>query len=152
MQRSPLRDFVVGLFVLCGLGSMGYLSLQVGGILGNGPGGFKLYATFEQVGDLKPRAAVVIAGVKVGQVVSIELDEFLEARCLLDVNPMLDLDVETSAAIRTAGLLGEKYVALVPGGSDEMLSSGDQIGRTESAISIENLVGKFVTGAGLEEK
>ena len=152
MQRSPIRDFVVGLFVLCGLGSMGYLSLQVGGILGNGPGGLTLYATFDQVGDLKPRAAVVIAGVKVGQVVSIELDEILRARCLLDVDRNLDLDIETSAAIRTAGLLGEKYVALEPGGEDQMLSSGDEIGRTESAISIENLVGKFVTGAGLEEK
>ena len=152
MQRSPLRDFVVGLFVLCGLGSIGYLALQVGGILGNGPGGFKLYATFDQVGDLKPRAAVVIAGVKVGQVVSIELDEILRARCLLDVDRSLDLDIETSAAIRTAGLLGEKYVALEPGGEDQMLSSGDEIGRTESAISIESLVGKFVTGAGLEEK
>ena len=152
MQRSPIRDFVVGLFVLCGLGSMGYLSLQVGGILGNGPGGLKLYATFDQVGDLKPRAAVVIAGVKVGQVVSIELDELLRARCLLDVDPILDLDVETSAAIMTAGLLGEKYVALEPGGSDETPVSGDEIGRTESAMSIENLVGKFVTGAGLEEE
>jgi len=152
MQRSPIRDFVVGLFVLFGLGSIGYLSINVGGLYYSGPSGFELYATFDQVGDLKPRAAVVIAGVKVGQVVSIELDEILRARCLLDVDPSLGLDVETSAAIMTAGLLGEKYIALEPGGSDDMLVSGDEVGRTESALSIENLVGKFVNSAGLEEK
>lgn len=152
MQRSPIRDFVVGLFVLLGLGSIGYLSINVGGLYYSGPSGFELYATFDQVGDLKPRAAVVIAGVKVGQVVSIELDEILRARCLLDVDPSLGLDVGTSAAIMTAGLLGEKYVALEPGSSDDMLVSGDEVGRTESALSIENLIGKFVNNAGLEEK
>lgn len=152
MQRSPIRDFVVGLFVLLGLGSIGYLSFEVGGFGSNGSRGFKLYATFDRVGDLKPRAAVVIAGVKVGQVVSIELDEILRARCLLDVERDLGLDTETSAAIMTAGLLGEKYVALEPGGSDDMLASGDEIGRTESAISIEKLIGIFMNSAGLEEK
>ncbi len=151
MQRSPVRDLVVGLFVLFGLVSIGYLSIQVGGLYYSGPSGFKLIATFDEVGDLKPRAAVVIAGVKVGQVVSIELDTILRARCELDVDPSLGLDVETSAAIMTAGLLGEKFVALEPGGSDEMLESGDEISRTVSALSIENLVGKFVDDSDLGE-
>lgn len=151
MQHSPVRDLIVGLFVLSGLASIGYLAIEVGGLYYSGPSGFKLIATFDEVGDLKPRAAVVIAGVKVGQVVSIELDEILRARCKLDIDPDLDLDVETSAAIRTVGLLGEKFVALEPGGSDQLLESGDEIGRTVSALSIENLVGKFVTDAGLEE-
>ncbi len=151
MQRSPVRDLIVGLFVLIGLASIGYLSIQVGGLYYSGPSGFKLIATFDEVGDLKPRAAVVIAGVKVGQVVSIELDSILRARCELDIDPSLGLDVETSAAIMTAGLLGEKFVALEPGGADEMLESGEEIGRTVSALSIENLVGKFVNNAGLGE-
>ena len=150
MQRSPVRDLIVGLFVLIGLASIGYLSIQVGGLYYSGPSGFKLIATFDEVGDLKPRAAVVIAGVKVGRVVSIELDSILRARCELDVNPSLGLDIETSAAIMTAGLLGEKFVALEPGGADEMLESGDEISRTVSALSIENLVGKFVNNADLE--
>ncbi len=151
MQRAPVRDLVVGIFVLFGLVSIAYLSIQVGGLYYSGPSGFTLYATFDEVGDLKPRAAVVVAGVKVGQVVSIELDDVLRARCKLDIDPRLGLDVETSAAIMTAGLLGEKFVALQPGGADEMLESGDEIGRTVSALSIENLVGKFVTSMGLEE-
>jgi phospholipid/cholesterol/gamma-HCH transport system substrate-binding protein len=152
MQRAPLRDLVVGLFVLFGLASVAYLSIKVGGLYYSGPSGFQLFATFDQIGDLKPRAAVVIAGVKVGQVVSVELDDLLRARCELDVDPSLELDAETSAAIMTAGLLGEKYIALEPGGSDEMLESGGEISRTESAISIENLIGKFVNDAGLEEE
>ncbi len=151
MQRSPVRDLIVGVFVLFGLISIGYLSIQVGGLYYSGPSGFKLIATFDEVGDLKPRAAVVIAGVKVGRVVSIKLDPILRARCELDIDPSLGLDVETSAAIMTAGLLGEKFVALEPGGADEMLESGEEIGRTVSALSIENLVGKFVNDTGLEE-
>ncbi len=151
MQRSPIRDLIVGLFVLFGLASIGYLSIQMGGLYYSGPSGFKLVATFDEVGDLKPRAAVVIAGVKVGRVVSIKLAPILRARCELDVDPSLGLDVETSASIMTAGLLGEKFVALEPGGADEMLESGDEIGRTVSALSIENLVGKFVNDADLEE-
>ena len=151
MQRSPVRDLIVGLFVLLGLASIGYLSIEVGGLYYSGPSGFKLIATFDEVGDLKPRAAVVIAGVKVGQVVSIELDEILRARCELDIDPGLGLDVETSAAIMTVGLLGEKFVALEPGGLDQMLKSGDEIGRTVSALSIEKLVGKIVNDTGLEE-
>ncbi len=151
MQRSPVRDLIVGIFVLSGLASIGYLSIEVGGLYYSGPSGFKLIATFDEVGDLKPRAAVVIAGVKVGQVVSIELDEILRARCELDIDPGLGLDVETSAAIMTVGLLGEKFVALEPGGLDQMLKSGDEIGRTVSALSIEKLVGKIVNDTGLEE-
>ena len=151
MQRSPVRDLMVGIFVLLGLASIGYLAIQMGGLYYRGPSGFKLVATFDEVGDLKPRAAVVIAGVKVGQVVSIELDDILRARCELDIARELGLDVETSAAIMTAGLLGEKFVALEPGGADEMLESGDEIGRTVSALSIENLVGKFINDTGLEE-
>ncbi len=151
MQRSPVRDLIVGVFVFVGLVSIGYLSIKVGGLYYSGPSGFKLVATFDEVGDLKPRAAVVIAGVRVGQVVSIELDDILRARCELDIDPGLGLDVETSASIMTAGLLGEKFVALEPGGADEMLESGDEIGRTVSALSIENLVGKFVNDTGLEE-
>jgi phospholipid/cholesterol/gamma-HCH transport system substrate-binding protein len=151
MERSPLRDLILGLFVLFGLGSIGYLAIEVGGLYYSGPSGFRLHATFDQVGDLKPHAAVVVAGVKVGEVISIELDKFLRAHCILDIDPTLGLDLETSASIQTAGLLGEKFIALEPGGSDDMLQSGDTLGRTESAISIENLIGKFVNSSGLDD-
>ncbi len=151
MQRSPARDLVVGLFVIAGFCSIAYLSITVGGLAPRSRGGFQLVATFDQVGGLKPRAAVKVAGVKVGHVVSIDLDEQLYARVLLDLDPGLGLDMDTSAAIMTAGLLGDNFVALEPGGADDMLQSGDEIGRTESAILIERLIGKFVNNAGLGE-
>ncbi len=73
----------------------------------------------------------------------------MRARCLLDLDPTLQLDTETTAAIQTAGLLGAKFIALEPGGADGMLRSGDEISRTDSAISLESLLGKFVNNSRL---
>ncbi len=152
MRPSPVRDFTVGLFVLVGLGAIAYLSIQVGGLTYKGPGGFRLSAGFDDIGSLRPRAPVVISGVKVGQVSTIDLDPMLRARVVLDLDPSLELPVDTTAAIRTSGLLGDQFIALEPGGADELLKPGEEIGFTESAISIEGLIGKFVHNAGLEEE
>jgi phospholipid/cholesterol/gamma-HCH transport system substrate-binding protein len=152
MQPSPTRDLVVGLFVLSGLAALAYLSIQVGGMAYTGPGGQRLYATFEEVGGLRPRAPIAIAGVKVGQVAAIDLDADLRARVALDVDRGLRLPVDTSARILTSGLLGDQFVALEPGAEEEFLADGSEIEFTESAISLEGLIGKFVNNAGLEEK
>ena len=152
MQTSPTRDLLVGLFVASGLAALAYLSIQVGGMAYTGPGGLRLYATFEQVGGLRPRAPIAIAGVKVGQVASIGLDEDLRARVALDVDPKLRLPVDSSARIVTSGLLGDQFVALEPGAEETMLESGSELEFTESAISLEGLIGKFVNDAGLDEK
>ena len=152
MQASPTRDLLVGLFVASGLAALAYLSIQVGGMAYTGPGGLRLYATFEQVGGLRPRAPIAIAGVKVGQVASIGLDEDLRARVALDVDPKLHLPIDSSARIVTSGLLGDQFVALEPGAEETMLESGSELEFTESAISLEGLIGKFVNDAGLEEK
>ena len=152
MRPSPTRDGIVGLFVLAGLAAVGWLSLQIGG-LGAGPGGLVLMAAFDEIGGLKPRAPVVIGGVRVGQVSSIGLDEDLRARVTLEVDEGLELPVDTSAAIRTQGLLGDQLIALVPGAEEEMLRSGETLSFTESAINIERLIGAFVhsTNLGGEE-
>ena len=84
MQPAPVRDFVVGIFVFAGLAAIAYLSMQVGGV--RGPGGFVLYATFDQIGGLTERAPVVVSGVKVGQVSKIGLDDDLRARVELDLD------------------------------------------------------------------
>ena len=152
MQPSPARDLVVGLFVLAGLAALAYLSFQVGGVAYKGPGGLRLYATFEEVGGLRPRAPIAIAGVKVGQVAAIDLDADLRARVALDVDPKLQLPVDSSARIMTSGLLGDQFVALEPGAEEEMLTAGSELEFTESAISLEGLIGKFVNPAGLDEK
>lgn len=151
MQSSSIRDLVVGMFVLVGLGAIGYLTFQVGGISWKVPGGFILYATFDDIGGLKERAPVSVSGVKVGQVMGVELDELMRAKVTLDLSPNLELPVDSSASIRTSGILGDQFIALEPGAEDDMLRAGEEIGFTESALSLERLVGKFVNDADLEE-
>jgi phospholipid/cholesterol/gamma-HCH transport system substrate-binding protein len=151
MQPSPTRDLIVGLFVACGLGALAYLSIQVGGMAYTGPGGLQLHAIFEEVGGLRPRAPVAIAGVKVGQVSQIELASDLRARVTLDLDPTLHLPIDTSARIVTSGLLGDQFIAMEPGAEEDILKNGGEIDFTESAISLESLIGKFVNNAGLDE-
>ena len=86
MQPSPVRDLIVGLFVAVGLAAIAYLSIQVGGVSYAGRGGLVLHATFDQIGGLKPRAPVSVAGVTVGQVREIGLDDSLRARVTLEVD------------------------------------------------------------------
>jgi phospholipid/cholesterol/gamma-HCH transport system substrate-binding protein len=150
MQPSATRDLIVGLFVVVGLAAIGYLSIQVGGLTYKGPGGLRLYAVFDEIGGLKPRAPVAIAGVTVGQVVAIDLDPSLRARVTLDVDPKLALPTDTSAGIRTSGLLGDQYIALEPGAEDALLATEEEITYTESALSIERLIGRFVHDSGVE--
>jgi phospholipid/cholesterol/gamma-HCH transport system substrate-binding protein len=147
MTRAPLRDLLVGLFVLAGLGAIAYLSLSVGGLSTRGPGGLTLFAEFDEIGGLKPRAQVVISGVKVGHVESIALDESYRARVKLDLDAHLKLPIDTSASIMTSGLLGDRYISLQLGGEPDVLAAGDRIGMTESAVVLERLIGKLVYGA-----
>lgn len=146
MNRSPLRDLVVGLFVLGGLGAVAYLSISVGGLSYAGPGGLELFASFDQTGGLKPRAPVVISGVKVGQVTAISLDKKFRARVDMDLDSRLKLPIDTTASIVTAGILGDRYVSLQLGGDEQTLKSGDEITFTESALVLESLISKFIYG------
>jgi len=147
MQTSPSRDLAVGVFVLLGLAAIAYLSLQVGGLPTRG--GLELHATFGQIGGLSERSPVVISGVKVGKVTRIELSDDLRALVTLDVDRRLELPVDTSASIRTAGLLGNQFIELEPGAEDQLLAQGGEITLTESALSIEKLVGNLVHDADL---
>jgi phospholipid/cholesterol/gamma-HCH transport system substrate-binding protein len=146
MTPSPMRDFLVGLFVLAGLGAIAYLSFSVGGLSYSGPGGLKLFAAFDQTGGLKTRAPVVIAGVKVGQVKDISLDKTYRARVEMDVDNRLKLPTDTTASIVTAGILGDRYISLQVGGDEQVLHSGDTLTFTESALILESLIGKFIYG------
>jgi len=146
MQANALRDFVVGLFVVAGFLAIGYLSIQVGGLSYAGPGGLALAGSFDEVGGLSVRAPVKIAGVNVGRVRSIALDEDLRARVEIDVDASLELPIDTAAGIRTSGLLGDQFVALEPGAEDAVLVSGDELEFTESAVNLDKLIGAVVHG------
>ncbi len=149
MQNHPVRDLLVGLFVLVGMGALAYLSVQLGGLSYQGKGGLMLWGSFDEIGGLTLRAPVVIAGVPVGQVVQIGLDEDLRARVGLDVDASLELPIDTTASIRTSGLLGDQFVALEPGGEDQLLAPGDNLSFTEDALNLEKLIGTVIHGSGL---
>jgi phospholipid/cholesterol/gamma-HCH transport system substrate-binding protein len=151
-STSPGRDLIVGLFVLLGLGAMAYLSVQLGGMSYKGPGGFELVATFDDVGGLSVRAPAMIAGVKVGRVTEIRLDDMLRAKVVMDLNPNLELPIDTSAAIRTQGLLGDNFVSLEPGAEDDVLVSGEEISFTDSALNLESLIGTLVHSVDFEDE
>ncbi len=146
MDRSPVRDFIVGLFVLAGLGAITYLSLSVGGFTWHGKGGLKLGANFDQTGGLAVRAPVVIAGVRVGEVSGISLDKDSRALVEMDLDPKLKLPTDTSASIMTSGVLGDRYIELQLGGEEQLLKSGDRVNFTESAVILERLIGQLVFG------
>src|ERR1700733_9976953 len=115
MERSPTRDLIVGLFVLAGIAAIAYLSISVGGFSWHGRGGLKLYAGLDETGSLTVRAPVVIAGVRVGEVTNISLDDKLRARVEMNLDPDLKLPSGTYANITTAGVLGDHYIQLQPG-------------------------------------
>lgn len=151
MQSHPARDLLVGLFVLVGLIALGYLSLQVGGLEIAGAERMVLQATFDDIGGLSVRAPVRIAGVRVGQVASINLDEDLRAEVMLEVNSGLDLSIDSSAAIRTSGLLGDQFISVELGAEEAVMKEGEEFSFTESALSIDKLIGQFVHNAGVSD-
>ncbi len=150
MSESPVRDFLVGIFVLMGLAAIAYLSVALGGASYRGPGGLQLIVTFDQVGGLKSRSRVVVGGVKVGQISGISLDEDLRARVVLDIDERLELPTDTSAAILTSGVLGNQYIELEPGGEEAILKSGDEIEFTQSALILEQMISRLVQNLGVD--
>lgn len=147
MRPSPSRDLLVGSFVLAGLAAIAYLSLTVGGFSLFPSEGMTLYASFDEIGGLKARAPVVVSGVKVGEVESISLNDEYRARVAMKVDAKLELPIDTSASIVTAGVLGDRYVSLQLGGEEELLKPGDDISFAESAVILERLIGKFIHNA-----
>jgi phospholipid/cholesterol/gamma-HCH transport system substrate-binding protein len=151
-MEARARDFGVGAFLLAGIAAIAVLSISVGGSNYRGPGGLELSVTFDQIGGLKNRAPVVISGVKVGQVASIGLDSDLRARVVLDVDRTLELATDTSATILTAGLLGDQYVELTPGGEEKFLASGDEIQLKQDAFVLERMIGRLIQNLGGPDK
>lgn len=151
-MEARARDMGVGVFLLVGLAAIAFLSISVGGASYRGPGGLELAVTFDQIGGLKPRAPVVVGGVKVGQVKTIGLDAELRARVLLDVDARLALPTDTSASILTAGLLGDQYVELTPGGEEQTLRPGDEIQLKQDAFVLERMIGRLIQNLSAPSK
>ncbi|WP_018935263.1 outer membrane lipid asymmetry maintenance protein MlaD [Thioalkalivibrio sp. ALJ24] len=147
-MKMRFVELAVGVFVLLGVAALFYLAVQVSNITEYRDGDtYEVTAYFSNVGGLRVRAPVNISGVRVGRVSDIHYDpEAFEAKVTLAIRSEHDyLPADTQASIHTAGLLGEQFVALEPGGDYDTLQDGDQILFTQSAVVLENLIGRFMT-------
>ncbi len=141
-------ETIAGLFVFIGLLLIGYLAFRIGDAQFFTSKPFVVYAEFSNVGGLKEGGKVRLAGVSVGNVSEISLDrESFFARVKLLLEPGILLDDDTIASIKTNGLIGDKYIDLLPGGSGVGLESGETIFDTESALDLEGLVSKMAFGS-----
>jgi len=144
-MKKLTSEFIVGLFLIAGIASVVYLSVVISGVTGLGSDGYRLLATFTNSSGLKKGAFVEIAGVRIGKVDSIMLDKKTQKSAVwLSIESDVEVQDDAIASIRTAGIIGDKFIKISPGMSDELLSDGDEIFETEPAISIEELVSKYI--------
>jgi phospholipid/cholesterol/gamma-HCH transport system substrate-binding protein len=144
MNRFNL-EISVGVFVLLGLMAMAYISVRLGQLPWGGSGSYQVTATFSNVGGLQRGADVDIAGVKVGRVDKIALDDY-QAVVTLSVESSIELQEDAIASIKTRGLVGEKYLRITPGGSDQLISPGGRIREVETPLDFEEVIGQFIQG------
>ena len=145
MNRATL-DLWVGIFVAVGVGAILFLALKVGNLVsfGSTPG-YRLEARFDNIGGLKLRAPVKAAGIVVGRVESVHLDQATyQAVVTMKIDNGHEFTADTIASILTSGLLGEVYIGLDPGGDTKMLGDGGKIMKTQSAVVLEKLIGQFL--------
>ena len=145
MQRSK-NDVWVGLFVLLGALAVLFLALKSANLLTlNFSKNYTVSAKFDNIGGLKPGAAVKSAGVVVGRVNKIEFDgESFQAKVILDLQAEHVFPQDSSLKILTSGLLGEQYLDISPGADEKNLAQGDKIGSTQSAVILENMISQFL--------
>jgi phospholipid/cholesterol/gamma-HCH transport system substrate-binding protein len=145
---KKMTEVLVGLFMLLGIIALVFLALKVSGLTGysDNQGYYKVTADFDNVGSLKVRSPVMVAGVSVGEVASIRLNkaDFRARVTLLISKSQNELPVDTSASIYTQGLLGSNYVSLSPGYTDTYLKDNGVIDTTNSAVILEKLIGQFL--------
>ncbi len=140
-------ETAVGIFVVIGLICVGYLTIKLGKMQWFGDDTYPVYARFQSVSGLKPGAFVEMAGVQIGQVESITLDQDEKVALVkIKIKKGVVLEEDVIASVTTAGLIGDKYINITPGGSDQFLKPGDMITETESAVNLEELISKYVFG------
>ena len=159
-MNKKTTEILVGLFVVLGALALLFLALKAANLASFTGGGnsYTVQARFENIGGLKARAPVRSAGVNVGRITSITLDRVTyQGVVTMDINADVPFPKDSSAKILTAGLLGDQYIGLEPGGSEQNLVTGDVITQTQSAVVLENLIGQFLFsraadgGSGSEE-
>lgn len=145
MERSTM-DLWVGVFVVAGIAALIMLAMKVGNLgTYNVSETYQVHAYFSNIGGLKPKASIKSAGVLVGRVTNITLDTTrYEAKVIMSLDKRYQFPKDTFGNIMTSGLLGEQYIGLIPGGDDQMLKDGEQLKKTQSAMVLEDMIGKFL--------
>ncbi|MBT8100347.1 MAG: outer membrane lipid asymmetry maintenance protein MlaD [Gammaproteobacteria bacterium] len=154
MQQTRTMELGTGLFVLLGMGALFFLTTQTtGGNDFSANETFEVTARFDDVGSLKPRAPVSMSGVTIGRVTGIEFDgQALEAVVTFVIDSRYDqIPDDSDASVLTAGLLGSQYIGLQPGGSETYLEDSSEILFTQSAVVLEELIGKYLFNSGSSE-
>lgn len=153
MSKTRQIEILVGAFMAAGFVALFFLAMQVSNLGSvNMKGSYQVTARFDNIGGLKVKAPVTMAGVEVGRVVNIYYDAAdFRAVAVLGIYSQFDtIPDDTFAKILTAGLLGEQYVGLDPGGSDTVLKAGSEIAVTQSALVLEDVIGQFIYGKAQE--
>lgn len=145
-KRSFNTEFWVGIFALLGVGAFAYLAINIAGIRVSNAGFYEIYAEFNNVSGLKVGAPVEIAGVEIGEVTGIILkkEDPTIARIAMRVQDAIKLRDDDIAAVRTKGIIGDRYIKVVPGGSEKLVPTGATLTETESAMEFEEVIGKFI--------
>ena len=138
-------ELLVGLFMIIGITCLTYLSIKLGRMEIIGDKGYKLYAEFSEIGGLKNGASVEIAGVEVGRVKNISLSDY-QAKIELQINSGVKIQEDSIAAVKTKGLLGEKYIQISPGGDEKVIPPGGKIRETQPPLDLEKAIGNFIFG------
>lgn len=144
MENRKL-EFAVGVFVLIGVVCLGYLAIKLGKLELIGGNYYEIHADFSSTSGLKVGAPVEIAGVEVGRIRSISLKDY-QAEVTLAIDSGVEVYTDAIASIKTRGIIGEKFLALSPGGAGNLLQNGDTIVDTESGIDLEQVISQFIHG------
>lgn len=136
-------EVVVGIFVLIGILALAYLSIQLGQLKIFQKDYYRVSADFDSVAGLRPGATVEIAGVPVGMVETITLNDY-QAHVVMRIRPEVKIQEDAIVSVVTQGIIGDKYLQITPGGSDRLLADGGKIRDTESALSLEGLIRRYV--------
>jgi len=144
MNEYKRIEISVGIFVFIGIVGMFYMALKLGEVGGLGASGYVVTADFDDIGGVRAGADVMIAGVVVGRVDDVRLNKDDQAELTLRIHDGIKLTSDVIASIRTKGIIGDRFIRLSQGGDDTYLKGGDAIEETESAISLEGLVSKYI--------
>ncbi len=151
-MKKYSHETVVGIFVIIGLLCVGYMTVKLGNVSLFGDDSYSLYARFNSVSGLKVSNPVEMLGMEIGRVAGFKMDQEDQVAVVeLKIKRDIKIYEDAIASIKTAGLIGDKYVSIDAGGSDELLKPGEFITETESPIDLGELIGKYAFGEVKEE-